>query len=523
MLAVPAALLNRKALAYYMARDRLKQKDLQIGNEKIPAYTYQPFLCEIILSQENHIKRVDLPTKLAYGFGAVANGAKSNGFNYLLLFYYSQVIGLRADLVSLGIMIALIFDAFSDPFVGYVSDNFHSRLGRRHPFMYAAGLPVAVAYYFLWAPPDWDQSSLFLYFVCMAILIRTLITFYEIPATALVAELTEDYDERTEMMSFRYFFGWWGGLTMAVLNYLVFLPESKGGLEYVEGWTNYGLVASVLIFISIYVSSFGTHRHIPNLKQPPPRARFNLRRTAQELRETLSNRSFFALFLSALFVAVAGGVSAALSIYFSRHFWEFTSTQIGYMNLPYFLSALLALFFAPAVSRILGKKTGAILVFGLAVALAPLPYILRMVGWFPENSTSELFWLLLAFNSFEVMLMIMASSLIAAMIADVVEDSELKTGRRSEGIFFAANSFAQKAVNGFGVVVAGQILAFIQFPTQAKPGDVPPEILFDLAYFYVPVLMVFYLTAVGALSLYKINREDHSDNLRLLSKNAAKG
>ena len=77
-------------------------------------------------------------------------------------------------------------------------------------------------------------------------------------------------------------------------------------------------------------------------------------------------------------------------------------------------------------------------------------------------------------------------------------------------------------MNGFGVVVAGQILAFIQFPTQAKPGEVPPETLFDLAYFYVPVLMVFYLAAVAVLSLYKINREDHSDNLRLLSKNAGK-
>ena len=78
--------------------------------------------------------------------------------------------------------------------------------------------------------------------------------------------------------------------------------------------------------------------------------------------------------------------------------------------------------------------------FGLAIALAPLPYILRMIELFPQNNTSELFWLLMVFNSFEVMLMIMASSLVAAMIADVVEDSELKTGRRSEGIFFAANS-----------------------------------------------------------------------------------
>ncbi|MBA57577.1 MAG: sugar transporter [Gammaproteobacteria bacterium] len=477
--------------------------------------------CDIILSIENNPRRLDLTTKLAYGFGAVASGAKSNGFNYLLLFYYSQVIGLRADLVSLGIMIALIFDAFSDPFVGYVSDNFHSSLGRRHPFMYAAGLPVAAAYYFLWSPPDWDQTSLFLYFVSMAILIRTLITFYEIPATALVAELTEDYDERTEMMSFRYFFGWWGGLTMAVLNYLVFLPESKGGLEYIDGWQNYGLAASVIIFISIYLSAIGTHRYIPYLKQPPPRAPFNLSRTASELKETLSNRSFFALFCSALFVAVAAGVSAALSIYFSRHFWEFTSAQIGYLNLPYFLSALLALFFAPAVSRSLGKKAGAITVFGLAVVLAPMPYVLRMTNWFPENHTSELFWTLMAFNSLEVMLMIMSSSLIAAMIADVVEDSELKTGRRSEGIFFAANSFAQKAVNGFGVMVAGQILAFIQFPALAKPGEVPPEIIYDLAFFYVPVLMFFYLAAVAVLSLYRINRRDHSENLRRLSKSSS--
>lgn len=460
---------------------------------------------------------VQLSTKLYYGFGAVANGAKSNGFNYLLLFYYSQVIGLRADLVSLGILIALIFDAISDPVVGYLSDNLHSRWGRRHPFMYASGIPVAIAYYFLWAPPVLDESALFLYFVCMAVMIRTLITFYEIPSTALVAELTEDYDVRTEMMSFRYFFGWWGGLTMAVLNYLVFLPESKGGLEYIEGWTHYGLTASLVIFLSIYVSAVGTHRHIPYLKNPPVRQSFSLKQTAGELKETLANRSFFALFISALLMAVAAGVSTSLSIYFSRHFWELTSAQIGYMNLPYFFSALVALIFAPKVSRWLGKKVGGMTVFGIAFAMAPMPFILRILGWFPENGTAELFWTLLVFNTVEVTLIIVASSLIAAMIADVVEDSEVKTGRRSEGIFFAANSFAQKAVNGLGVVVAGQILAYIQFPAQAKPGEVPEATLFDLAYIYIPILAFFYLLAISALSLYRINREDHSENLRRLS------
>ncbi|MDG1000744.1 MAG: MFS transporter, partial [Pseudomonadales bacterium] len=94
----------------------------------------------------------------------------------------------------------------------------------------------------------------------------------------------------------------------------------------------------------------------------------------------------------------------------------------------------------------------------------------------------------------------------------------VKTGRRSEGIFFAANSFSQKAVNGLGVVVAGQILAYVQFPTQAKPGEIPDETLFDLALLYVPVLLFFYLMALMVLNVYQINRDDHEQNLRELTE-----
>ncbi len=459
----------------------------------------------------------DLGTKLFYGFGAVANGAKSNGFNYLLLFFYSQVIGLPAQWVSVGIFITLIFDAISDPLVGHISDNLRSRWGRRHPFMYAAGLPVAVAYYFLWSPPDLEPEMLLIYFVVLAIFVRTLITFYEVPSTALVAELTENYDQRTHYMSFRYFFAWWGGLTMAVLAYLVFLPEEKGGLQYVGGWSNYGLAASIIIFVSIYVSALGTHRHIPFLKKAPERVSLDVRRSARELRETLSNGSFQVLFISALFLAVASGISTSLSIYFVRHFWEFTSTQIGYMQLPYFLSALLALALAPWLSRKLGKKHAALCVSTASVIMSPLPLILRMLGWFPENGTDTLYYTLITFFTVEVMLIIAAGSLIAAMIADVVEDSEVVTGRRSEGLFFAANSFAQKAVSGLGVIVAGQILAFVSFPTQAKLGEVPKDTLYDLAQVYIPALWGFYLTGIVILAFYRITRHSHAENLNKLA------
>ena len=86
---------------------------------------------------------IGLRTKLLYGFGTVAYGIKDNGFNFLLLIFYNQLLGLPAQLVGLAIMIALIVDGFSDPLIGHISDRFHSRLGRRHFFMYLSALPCA--------------------------------------------------------------------------------------------------------------------------------------------------------------------------------------------------------------------------------------------------------------------------------------------------------------------------------------------------------------------------------------------
>ena len=86
-------------------------------------------------------------TKISYGAGAVAFGVKDNGFSYFLLLFYSQVIGIDARLVGLALTISLFVDAFMDPIVGYWSDNLRSRWGRRHPFMYAAALPITAAYF----------------------------------------------------------------------------------------------------------------------------------------------------------------------------------------------------------------------------------------------------------------------------------------------------------------------------------------------------------------------------------------
>jgi Na+/melibiose symporter-like transporter len=461
-----------------------------------------------------------LATKLYYGFGSVAYGVKDNGFAYFLLLYYNQVLGLPAQWVGSAILIALLFDAFSDPIVGYTSDNLHSRWGRRHPFMYAAVVPVAIFYYLLWNPPaGLEGTALLGYLIVLAILVRTFITLYEIPSSSLVAELTDHYDERTSMLSYRYFFGWWGGLTMALIAYFLLLrptPEYPVGQLNPEGWRDYGLVAAGVMVFAILVSAIGTHRHIPYLKQPPEKRPFSARRTASEMRETLSNRSFIVLFVSAIFGAMAAGLTTSLNIYFNTYFWELTPDQIGVLTMGPFISSTVALVATPLLSRRLGKKRGAVLIWSLAAFLAPLPILGRLLDVMPPNGSPLLVPTLFVFTVVEVALIVTASILVSSMVADTVEDSQLSTGRRSEGVFFAARSFIAKAVHGIGVLTATLLLVAIQFPQGARPGQVDPGVIANLGLAYIPAIMSLYVLSLVFIAAYRISRATHEENLQRL-------
>jgi Na+/melibiose symporter-like transporter len=468
---------------------------------------------------------ITLGTKLFYGFGSVAYGVKDQGFAYLLLIYYNQVLGLPAKQVGFALLIVLLIDACLDPIIGQWSDMLHSRWGRRHPFMYATALPVALSYLLLWDPPaGLSGPTLFWYLLGIAVLIRFLIALYEIPSSALAPELTTSYHERTSLLGYRQLFGWLGGLTMAFLAFGVFLTpdaEHKVGQLNPIGYAHYGWTAAALMFGAIVISAAGTHRRIPYLKAPPPRRRFAPLREIREMAAMLAHRSLLMLLFGGLFSGTAIGLTTALTYYFFTYFWELTSKQIAVLLFANVISALVALPLATLASRRLGKKQAAILLWSSALIIGPLLLILRLAGLLPANGTDMLRGILFVHSAIWIALFIGSAILIASMIADVVEERQVATGRRAEGLLFAANSFILKFTSGIGIYGAGILLGVVGFPEGAVPGKVDTAVLNELAIVFAALTTVLFLVAIGFISAYRIDRKTHEANVQRLAEAGA--
>ncbi len=474
---------------------------------------------------------VSTAVRAIYGFGSIAFGIKDNGFRVFLLLFYNQVVGLPAALVAAAVMTAMLIDCLIDPVIGHVSDNFRSKWGRRHPFMYASALPVALSFLLLWNPPfHWEQAHLFWYLVVVAVIVRTFITLYEIPSSSMSAELTTDYTERSKIVGWRYFFGWWGGLTLTIAMFWFLMkatPEHPVGQLNPEAYVKYGYIGAVLMFLSILISAAGTHRFIPWMPQAPFREKRPLPAVAREVFDTLNIRPFLTITAVGLVASIATGVGFSLAFYISTYVWELTPFWTGVLQIDAYFASAAALAAAPLMTRHSGKKKAGGLLLVFSVFIGFLPLILRLMGIFPDNGDMvgdtkipEIVpWLFLD-GLVRGVFGITASILITAMLTDVVEYSEQRTGRRSEGLFFAFTSLIQKAVSGVGVMVAGWILAVVAFPVGSKPSEVPPETIAKLLMVYMPVVGGLYLLSVIILQAYNITKESHEETVREIEARA---
>ncbi len=451
--------------------------------------------------------RVPLGTKIAYGIGAIAYGIKENGYTTFLLLFYNQVVGLPAGAVGTIIGIALIFDAMVDPVIGVMSDRTHTRWGRRHPWLYASALPIAISWLLLWYPPQGSQELILGWLLAVAIFTRAAIATNEVPSLAMAPEMTPDYHERTSVLRYRYLFGWMGGLAMLMLAYGVFLPVMSGP-GAAEGYHNYGLFGAVAMGVTVLISGLGTHKLYAKepLKRIAPKSNAE---TAREIRETLSNRAFIVLMIAGTFGYVNQGVGFAISQYNLNYVWQLTSSQLLIYAGALF-TGMVAIFFAiMPIVRTLGKVRASATLALLSAAFVASSYALRLLGLFPEPGAPLLLPLFLVLNTTGTALGIGALMIGASMMSDVVEASEERTGRREEGLFFSGALLMQKAATGLGIFIVGWILQIAQFPDKAVPGGVPVEILDRYTLIWMLVSLVLAIGAAVASLKFPFGEAEH--------------
>ncbi len=460
-------------------------------------------------------KTLPLQSKLAYGFGSVAYGIKDNGFATFLLFYYNQVIGLRADLVSLAIALALIADAFIDPAVGQMSDRTRTKIGRRHPWLYGAVIPIAVIWIALWHPPELSEWGTFAYLFVIAMGVRMAFSAYEVPALALLPELSRDYHDRTAIMRYRFLFGWGGGIFVMFLAYSIFLSptaEHADGQLNPDGYSIYAIFGACIMIIAALSSAIGTHKRIVGqyreaTEYPQSAESFG------EILQAFRYRPFLLLMFAGVFAFTNQWLIFALSIYLFTHVWEFTQDNFTVYSALLFVAAAIAFVMVTPISKKLGKAHAAAILALFTLVLGTLPYWLRFAGMFPEPGNPLMVPLLFVFLISSTASGISAMILTMSMIADVSDQYEHDTGKRTEGLFSSGMFFMQKVVNGLGILLSGLIIALVGLPAGAASGTVDPEIVDNLALFYVVLATGIALVGAWAYTLFPLGEKDHEERM----------
>ncbi|MDE0350462.1 MAG: MFS transporter, partial [Gammaproteobacteria bacterium] len=177
-------------------------------------------------------RRISARTKLAFSSGSLEQ-AMVGAAGVATMIYYNQVLGVSPGLCGTAFLIASIVDAVSDPLVGALSDSVRTRWGRRHPFMFLSAFPLAVCFYLMYQPPDGlSEQGLFLWFTVTMVGVRLAKTFYAVPHSALGAELTDDYNERTSVWGWNWIVGLVGVVVLGVFVMFVIFPSTP---DYANG------------------------------------------------------------------------------------------------------------------------------------------------------------------------------------------------------------------------------------------------------------------------------------------------
>lgn len=462
-------------------------------------------------------KPLPLFTKIIYGSGDLGIASWGTLRQIFYAIFLTDVVGLEARLASFAALIGVIWDAINDPLVGFLSDRVTSRWGRRRPFLLIFSIPFGLAFLLMWWAPPWNNQILLAVHMTLAYIISdTLQTLVAVPFFTLTPEMTPDYDERTELTSYRMFFNLVASLGVAVAAPMIKNWALSQGMTLSQSYLLISGMFGGLGAIPFLVMFFFVRERHPTATTASP----SIKEIAVTAWENIPFR-----FATGLYML------------------NWMTVDMVSLILPYFLTYWIAQGNLTAEMSLFGaniSQDSVILGLMFITAIAALP----IWNWISKKTSKRQayiygmgFWMIVQLllivvkpgqTVFIISLTVLAGISIStahvlpdAIFPDVIEWEELRTKKRNEGVYYGVKNFSRKLTGAVTIFLVLQALGWFGYQT-------PPEGVAIFQQSDITVLVIRILTGpFGALLLlssiiiawfYPLTREKHARIRNLLAR-----
>jgi glycoside/pentoside/hexuronide:cation symporter, GPH family len=434
--------------------------------------------------------RLSFGTKLGFGICDLGGNLFFTMMGFYLLFFMTDVVGLAAGLAGTALMIGKIWDAITDPTVGFISDRTRTRWGRRRPYMFVGSIFLFITMILMFtAPANQSQMQLFIWAAVMYCLLCTAYTLVNIPYGALTPELTTDYNERTVLNAFRMSSAVVGTLLGAGL----VLPIVGMAATIRAGWTLSGTVMGAVMMITALITVFAVREPVHGAA--PPRQNI-----FKSYAQVLGMKTFLTCLIPwTMHITGITIIQGALLYYYVYLYGTETGFQLALVAL--LLTSMIFIPIWTVISKSIGKKrcynTGMAVV---AIAIT----ILFVIG---HRVPIEVSYMIMAFAGVGFATQYVMPY---AIIPDVVEFDYAENGVRREGVFYGLWTLTSKIGQAFAIALSGWTLSAFGYIPDVAQTELS---LLGIRLLCGPIPVLFFIAGIVILSFYPITRVKYQEIL----------
>jgi len=443
-------------------------------------------------------QKIPLKKKLLFSTGDLSTSIPLAILMFFQLYFLTDVAGLRPELAANAVGIPRIWDAINDPLFGLISDRIRTRWGRRRVLLLFGSVPLGLSFIFMWLVPNLNQVALATYYALAFIIFDTAFTVVHVGYNALTPEMTSDYDERSTLNGYRMVFSIAGTLGAIIFATVLGWYVTDARTLFTILGVGLGVVSMIPPLIVFRITQ---EKSCEDLPQPIP--------LKESLKQTLGNQPFRMVMGLYLLSWTTASILAAILVYYANYYLK-VPEQANYFVLAAQGAAILFIPMWVWMAKKLDKRR--------AFIWGSLSWIVVLLGIYALGP--EQLGLAYALAALSGSGIATAYVLPWAMVPDVVEHDQAKTGQRREGSYYAFASFFQKLATGASLWMMGMALAQTGYLTPPYSGPLPvqPQSAVDAIRFFVgPVPAVLLIGAVIFAWRYPITRESHQATLEQLA------